>query len=205
MKRWRPITIAMAVVLTTILSGCFAESESTASSQPTRVTTTPTPNRFVPGAAEWEACLDMYESVAVWRERIANGIDSATACGLLQQDNPDADLMEAFGDRSWIDARVSDMLAEADPIVEHYRVSFDGTGDATVTWVGSEGNMIQRSVTLPYTDDVPMQDYLAANVTQPSGPVGCRIEVVSNAHRDGYTLDEVTPVDGQTLAQCTVN
>lgn len=132
------------------------------------------------------------------------GLHGQEACSRLARDNDITTLLEAFGDPEWVEQFRLDRLAEVAPIEPRYTLSFSGTGDATVTISGDDG-MMQRHVTLPYAEDVPIAGFLTANVTQivTEGGVGCSITAFSNQHRDGITVAEVAAVEGQTLAMCT--
>lgn len=135
-------------------------------------------------------------------------VDGATnnprnECALMLRDYEVAELKAAFASPEEVERLRLDLLAQVQPVDPRVEVRFAGSGEATVTWIGSEGNMIQRQVTLPYSDTVPMQDYIGSNVVQIPGSVGCSIVIYNNQHRDGLVLNEVAVVDGQTMAQCS--
>ena len=85
-----------------------------------------------------------------------------------------------------------------------YILEFSGAGEnATVTISGSAG-MIQRHVTLPYSETMPYTpgQSLSTNVVKFGSSVGCKITVVSNTHPEGVVFAETPVVDGQTMAIC---
>jgi hypothetical protein len=146
--------------------------------------------------------------MAEWREQFALGMTSVVACSRLREDNDDETLISAFTDPEMIATMRSDMLAEVNPITPHYVLEFLGSGEAAATWAVGDGSVIQRVVTLPFSVEVPIEDYVSMNVVQIPATdtgVGCRMTLYSNASRDGVVRDEKLPVAGQTLVMCKVS
>lgn len=158
---------------------------------------------------EYATCVDLYNSVP------GSTMNADNACTAMIRQYDLADLQATFSDPALVEKARLDLQSQVaartptptppppPPVDPRIEVRFDGTGDATVTWAGSDGNMIQRQVTLPYSDTLPVQDYVISNVIQLGGSVGCSIVLFNDANRDGLMVESVPVVDGQTMAQCT--
>ncbi|WP_295012478.1 hypothetical protein [uncultured Microbacterium sp.] len=96
-------------------------------------------------------------------------------------------------------------VATPTPENARYVLEFSGAGENATVTISTDTGMIQRHVTLPYSEEVPYTPgkTIAANVVKFGSSVGCKITVVSNSHPEGVTLVETPIVDGQTMARCT--
>lgn len=199
--------LAAALLTVAVLTGCSnggaVRAEPSATPSPTW---TRTPMLEWTKSPEYGACVELYRSVP------GSTMNADNACTAMIRDYELADLKATFSDPALIEQARFDLQSQVAartptptpaPVEPRIEVRFDGTGEATVTWAGSDGNMIQRQVTLPYSESLPIQDYVVANVIQFGGSVGCSIFIFNNTYRDGYSVADSPVVDGQTMAQCT--
>lgn len=163
---------------------------------------TPSPSATETDAHKWvnsEAFTTCRETIA----SVQGAPDPINTCRRMTADYTFAELEDAFSDPEQTAAFKNDLLAQISPIDPHFVLNFSGTGSATVTWSTDTG-MIQRQVALPYSEEIPLADYVNSNVVQipAQAGVGCSIVLYSNDFRDGQVVVEVAPVDGQTMASC---
>jgi len=86
-----------------------------------------------------------------------------------------------------------------------YVLEFSGEGENATVTISTSTGLIQRHVTLPYSEEVPFTPgkSITANVVKFGSTVGCRITVFSNSHPEGVVLADTPAIDGQTMAICT--
>lgn len=201
----RLLAVVVGSLIVALLAGCSAATPGVTTTRPTvepgTVITTAPPGPFTASTPEWQACISLYTET--------DDPDFAFAqCVALTRENDRNVLRRSFTDPEWIEQEKARRLFEKGGtgpyrLVEVYAIA-DGTlTEPTLTITDGTGSVVQKHVSLPYSEQMPAAGILSVNIIWLGGAVGCRITTFSEAQPLGLVVADQPAVDGQVMAQCT--